>query len=268
MCKTFKIYCHWMNTNMEHSTQHLKTVWDIVANDYYLKTHRTTRIFAKIIHNYLKEMISKLQLSGLYLDLGGGRGRLKELYNDNNFSIITGDISRAMMDNTITKSNCYIQMDAFKSPFKDSTFDGVFSLLGDSYALPEVFREVLRILNPTGFFFIALPTKRWAENLRLLRGIDVNQTLLKTKNGKLIKIPSFVYDVKNLQRILLDIGFKQVETGEWRPLNLIPRNRFSNDILVVAKKLNMPPEDLPLIAYDLAFKQYNAWRVSKNEKHE
>jgi len=138
-------------------------------------------------------------------------------------------------------------------PFKANTFDGVFSLLGDSFALREAFEEVLRILKSNGFFLITLPTKLWAENLRSVLGVKMNETIFITQDGKLV-VPSFVYDSKDLEKILLSVGFKEVKAGEWRPLNLIPKGRFSGDVLIAARNLDMPPEDLPLITYALAYK--------------
>ena len=242
--------------NMERSTRYLKMVWDTLANEYYSEVHKTSRNFDTIIRHYLPKMIPKLRLNGLYLDLGGGSGKLKELYNDSSSNIIVGDVSLAMMK---TKTNslsptCYIQMDAFNIPFKANTFNGVFSLLGDSYAIREAFQEVLRILKSNGFFLITLPTKLWAENLRAFFGVKMNETIFTTQEGRLIKVPSFVYDSTGLEKILLSIGFKEVKTGQWRPSDLIPRERFSGDVLVVARKLDVPPEDLPLITYALAYK--------------
>ena len=242
--------------NMERLTQYVKKVWDTIGNEYYSEVHKTSRNFDTIIHNRLPRIISKLHSNGLYLDLGGGRGRLKEIYTDISFNIVVGDISLAMMKTgtDIATSTCYIQMDAFRIPFNENTFDGVFSLLGDPYSLPDVFEEVLRILKPDGFFFLALPTKIWAENLRPILGVEINQFVFRIRDGRLMKSPSFVYDSKNLQKILLSIGFRQVKTGEWRSLNLISKDQFSRDVLIAAKNLDMPPEYLPLITYALAYK--------------
>ena len=256
VCTSNEITGRLVTMNMERLTHYLKMIWDTIANEYYSEVHKTSRNFDTIIHIHLPGIISKLHSDGLYLDLGGGRGRLKELYTNTSFNVVVGDISLAMMktgkDSPI--STCYIQMDAFRIPFKENTFDGIFSLLGDPYSLPDVFEEVLRILKLDGFFFLASPTKIWAENLRPILGIETNQFVFKTRDGRLMKSPSFVYDSKDLQKILLSIGFRKVKTGEWRPLNLIPKDQFSRDVLIAAKNLDMPPEYLPLITYALAYK--------------
>ena len=252
---------------MERLTADLKKVWDTIANEYYSKMHKTTRNFDTIICNHLPRIIPKLHSDGVYLDLGGGRGRLKELYMDTSFDVVVGDISLAMMKtgSSSSTSMSLVQMDAFRIPFRENAFDGVFSLLGDPYSLTEAFKEVLRILKGNGFFFIALPTKLWAENLRPFLGIGMNQTVFETRNGKSVKIPSFLYDSKDLKKLLSSVGFEQVKTGEWRPLNLITEAQFSRDVLIAAKNLDIPPEDLPLITYALARKTGVEGKASKGE---
>lgn len=256
VCTSNEITGQLVARNMERLTQYLKMVWDTIAKEYYLEVHKTSRNFDTIIHNRLPRIVSKLHSDRLYLDLGGGRGRLKELYGDTSFDVVVGDISLAMMKTRKDSptSTCYIQMDAFRIPFKENTFDGVFSLLGDPYSLSNVFEEVLRILKPNGFFFIALPTRIWAESLRPLLGVEMNQTIFKTRDGRVVKSPSFLYDSKDLQEILLSIGFRRVKTGEWQSLDSISKDQFSRDVLIAAKNLDISPEHLPLITYALAHK--------------
>lgn len=256
VCTSNEITGQLVARNMERLTQYLKMVWDTIAKEYYSEVHKTSRNFDTIIHNRLPRIVSKLHSDRLYLDLGGGRGRLKELYGDTSFNVVVGDISLAMMKTRKDSptSTCYIQMDAFRIPFKENTFDGVFSLLGDPYSLSNVFEEVLRILKPNGFSFIALPTKIWAESLRPLLGVEMNQTIFKTRDGRVVKCPSFLYDSKDLQEILLSIGFRKVKTGEWKSLDSISKDQFSRDVLIAAKNLDISPEHLPLINYALAHK--------------
>jgi len=256
VCTSNEITGQLVARNMERLSQYLKMVWDTLANEYYSEVHKTSRNFDTIIHNRLPRIVSKLHSDGFYLDLGGGRGRLKELYGDTSFNVVVGDISLAMMKTRkdSTTPTCHIQIDAFRLPFRENTFDGVFSLLGDPYSLLNVFEEVLRVLKTNGFFFIALPTKIWAESLRSLLGVEINQTVFKIRNGRVVKSPSFVYDSKDLQEILLSIGFRKVKTGEWQSLDLISKDQFSRDVLIAAKNLDISVEHLPLITYALAHK--------------
>ena len=241
---------------MKSLVSYLKMVWDIMANEYYLQEHKTSRNFDTIIQSHLPRIVPRLRPDGLYLDLGGGRGRLKELYGGVGLNVVVGDISLAMMRTRINSSpsTLYIQMDAFRIPFGESVFDGVFSLLGDPYSLREAFEEVHRVLKPSGFFFIALPTKLWADNLRPFLGVQTNLAVFRTQNAKSVKVPSFLYDSKDLKKILLSVGFEQVKTGDWQPSGLISKDEFSRDVLISASNLGIPPEELSLITYALAHK--------------
>jgi len=233
-----------------------KIIWDALATEYYSEIHKTTRNFDKIIRHNVLKLVKKLHANGLYFDLGGGRGLVEELYKKDNVSIVIGDFSVPMMRtrNESFSSTSQIQMDAFKMPFRANIFDGVFSFLGDPYALQEVFGGVLRILKPNGFFLLTLPSKIWAENLRPFLGVELNETRFITRDGKLVNIPSFVFGTVDLRVTLLDVGFKKVKAGEWQSLNLISKEEFSKDILTSARNLGISPENLPLITYALAWK--------------
>jgi len=238
---------------------YLKMVWDILAKEYYSQRHRTSRNFDTIIHTHLPRIITELSPDGLYLDLGGGKGRLEELYEDARLNVVIGDISLAMMRTGMhacmhPRSAFCIQMDAFRIPFRENTFDGVFSLLGDPYSLKEAFEEVLRVLKPNGFFFIALPTKLWADNLRPFLGVEMDQTIFRTQNGKSLAVPSFLYNSQDLEKVLLNVGFKHIKTGEWKPSGLISKDQFSRDVLTSANNLSILPEELPLITYAFVYK--------------
>lgn len=238
----------------------LKRFWDNISNEYYDEIHRTSRNFDKIIYDRLKEVVLSLRDHGIYLDLGGGRGRVQEIFVDSKAHIVVGDVSKAMMKNTSTQLQLraltsYVQLDAFKIPFIRNTFDGVFSLLGDPFLLPEVFSEVFRVLKPSSFFFIALPSKTWAKNLRSTLGLSINQASFRTREGNSVETPSFVYDSGELVDTLLSTGFKHIQTGDWQPLSTIPKMLLSQDVLTTAKNLHISYEILPLITYALAYKE-------------
>jgi len=139
-------------------------------------------------------------------------------------------------------------------PFKANTFEGVFSFIGDSYALREAFQEVLRVLKPSGFFLVTLPTKIWRQNLTSFLQIRENETVFTTGDGKQVKVPSFLYSSDGLERALLASGFREVTIGEWKPDKLIRKKDLSKHVKIAAKNLSMPPEELPLITYAIAVK--------------
>jgi len=236
--------------------RHCKRTWDALSAEYYIERHKTSRNFDRIIDNYLPKMVSNLIPGGLYLDVGAGKGRLQELYKNRDFEIIVGDFSIPMMklnSNQLDKQY-RIQMDAFNLPFRSGIFDGVFSLLGDSYALREAFEEVYRVLNSKGLFALTLPTKVWRENLISALGNREDETIFELRDGTEVKVPSFLYDLQDLERVLIDSGFEKAKVGEWKSLNLIERDDFSQHVLISAHNLGILPEDLPLITYAIAFK--------------
>lgn len=241
---------------MNHLSRRLKNFWDKIAAEYYEEMHETSRNFDRIIQQNLPKIIPELHSKGLYLDLGGGRGRIQKLFSYCEADVIVGDISVAMMktDPNTFGLISYVQMDAFEIPFRRNTFDGVFSLLGDPYALPKAFKEVLRISKASGFFFLALPSRVWAESLRSVLGVEINQTIFKTRDSRFIETQSFVYDPDELKKVLQAVGFKQVHTGNWRPMKSIPKAQLSRDVLTAAKNIKVPCEKMPLITYAFAIK--------------
>ena len=235
--------------------KHCKEVWDMLAAEYYSEQHKTSRNFDCIINHNIQKIFQKLP-SGLYLDLGGGRGRLEELYSNSNVSIIVGDFSMLMLNTKPRqfRTNPRIQMDAFNIPFRKNTFDGVFSFIGDSYAQKEVFKEVFRVLKLSGFFLLALPTKIWRQNLTSSLEIREDETIFSIKNNRKMKVPSFLYGSGELESALSISGFRKVNVGEWRPNRLIKREDFSEHVKIAARNFGVSPEELPLIIYAIAVK--------------
>lgn len=242
---------------MDRSTKrYCKIVWDTLAAEYYSEAHKTSRNFDRIINYNLPKIVPKLRSGGSYLDLGGGRGRLQELYMNKDFDVIVGDFSVPMMKAKHNRFGiaCRVQMDAFDIPFRSGTFDGVFSLVGDPYALREVFEEVFRVLKANGFFLLTLPTKIWRQNLIPALTIKENETIFRLRDGTQMNVPSFLYESNNLKKILLSCGFGDVEVGEWESFDLIERDDFSQHVMIAAKNLSVVPEELSLVAYAIAFK--------------
>jgi len=243
--------------------RHCKIAWDNLAAEYYSEAHETSRNFDAIISYHLPKVAPKLCSIGLYLDLGGGRGRIQELYGDRDFQIVLGDFSVPMMKarHDQSKITFRVQMDAFNMPFKSRTFDGVFSLIGDSYALRKAFQEVFRVLKRDGFFLLTLPTKIWRQNLMSALSIKENETIFRLSNGTQVKVPSYLYSINGLKRILHSSGFRKVEVGEWKSIDIIERSSFSKHVIIAAENLRLVPEELPLIIYAIASKDQKSKRL-------
>jgi SAM-dependent methyltransferase len=233
-------------------------IWDLLSSEYYSELHRTSRNFDTIIKANLKTLVPKLRPSHLYLDLGGGRGGLEELYNTGKAIIFVGDISVSMMktERKWPRSNPRIQLDAFHLPFKSDTFDGVFSLVGDPYARRESFEGVLRILRPAGFFVVTIPSRTWRKNLAPFLNSGEDEAIFSTTHGTCVRWPSFTYDEEDLRKILLECSFVKVKSGMWKLDNLIETDRFSAHVILPAGRLGVPPGMLPLLSYAIAYKAH------------
>jgi ubiquinone/menaquinone biosynthesis C-methylase UbiE len=236
--------------------QKCKTAWDKLAAEYYSTNHMTSRNFDMIIRHNFSSVIPKLSSTEPILDIGGGKGRLKELYPNFDGSIIVGDFSLPMLkiNNYFSKNTTLVQTDAFNIPFKSGVFQAVFSLLGDSYPLEKVFSDVYRVLRPEGFFFIALPNRIWRKNIALVLGIDENETVFLLRDGKKLRVPSFLYAADDLGKILFTVGFEILKSGDWDSSNLTEHPYFSEHVLIAARNMNITPEKVPLITYALARK--------------
>jgi SAM-dependent methyltransferase len=237
-----------------------KNVWDVLAAEYYSSRHKTSRNFDAIIRFYLPKLVPKLYSKGLYLDLGGGKGKLQEIYPNLRLKVVIGDFSVPMLkaNHVKFKGAFAVQMDAFNIPFAENTFDAVFSLLGDHYALKRAFYEAHRVLKPNGFFLLTLPAKIWRQSITTSVGIKENETVFILSNGVQRKVPSFLYSPSELTHVLMDAGFKLVRSDDWNSCSLVEKSNFSDHVIIAARNLGISPEEVPLITWALAWKTRSA----------
>lgn len=132
----------------------LKKAWDQIAYDYYNNIHHTCRIFDAVIDFYMSKYIKKLPKQGIFLDLGGGSGKLQKYINSLKSNLIIGDISKNILN--IGKNDSlnlsHIQFSVNELPFCERIFDGIVSILGDSYMHPKVFQKIYDTLKFGGSF--------------------------------------------------------------------------------------------------------------------
>lgn len=234
----------------------LKEKWDQIAPDYYGNLHPTTRNFDAVIGCYLPYYLELVSKQGLFLDLGGGCGRLPEYLCSPQAKIVVGDISLPMLKTgrAARQGISYIQLSAFQLPFRDEVFDAVVSILGDSYALPEAFQEIHRILKSTGIFIIALPSKLWASVLRPKIGLPADETVLTSSSYGAIRVPSVLYSEAELQNCLLNTHFEDVQVRSFASKGVIEESTLSPHILTASSDFNASPLDLPIVTIALARK--------------
>ena len=200
----------------------LKEAWDQIGHDYYSNEHKTCRLFDAIIDYHLPYFFKKLPDKGIILDLGGGKGRISNLLNSFNYKYITIDISWNMLQNggTTSQNKELIQSSVLHLPFKEQMIDVIFSLLGDSYILPNLFELVYRSLRKKGIFIFALPTKIWALTLRSILGIPENKTVFHNSDSEPIIVPSYVYSEDQIKNYLRIFKFKEIEINQYTLKNL------------------------------------------------
>jgi SAM-dependent methyltransferase len=147
-----------------------------------------------------------------------------------------------------------IQLSAFHLPFQNEVYDGVVSILGDSYALPKGFREIWRILRCGGSFVIALPSKFWASVLRPKIGMPIDKTIFLSSSHEAVVIPSFLYSESELIRHLLDAEFVDVEVRSFSVRGSVEESELSAHVLIPSIDLEISPYDLPLVTIAFARK--------------
>ena len=252
-----------LNKNFLKLDRLLKQKWEQIAYHYYTDYHPTTRNFDAVIDFYLPSYLKRVPKQGLFLDLGGGRGKLHQFMQLHRSKIIVGDISINMLkiEEETSQDFLRIQLSAFHLPFRNGIFDGVISILGDPYVLPEVFQEVWRILKFEGIFIIALPSKLWASTLRPKIRVPLDKTVFTNKIYGTIKVPSFSYSEIELKNHLLNAKFRNVKVRSFTAKHLIQKSELSPHILIPCKNLGISPYDLPIVTIASACKDKNKTKI-------
>ena len=117
-----------------------------------------------------RELLSKIMGSGNWLiDIGGGYGRLMDLYKGRFSNVVISDYSISMLEDANRRliregyrNISLISADAHKLPFIDSAFDSamMIRLIHHIRDPSPVFREVHRILKPRASFIFEYQNKR------------------------------------------------------------------------------------------------------------
>ena len=234
-----------------------KLEWDRIAKDYYSSSHITTRNFDVIIDAFLPRFLSRVNLEGYVLEVGGGSGRLHKLVAVALDKHVVGDISVPMMK-ALPKTNhvaTYVQMSAFYCPFRDCEFDAVISILGDPFSREEAFAESYRILKQGGVFLLANPSAVWGRALRPAIGIDPDETIMPNRTHGEVRVPSFLHDQDELMSVLHKVGFKAIETESFDASGIITDEAgFSPHVVIASRVLKLPISKVPLVSIALALK--------------
>ncbi len=103
-----------------------------------------------------------LKEGALILDHGCGRGHFSKMFSDLGYKVFSADILEDAMSKLESKNKSVCNLT--KLPYKDNTFDGVFSLDVFEHLIPKsmdnVINEIYRVLKPGGILLISFPGNR------------------------------------------------------------------------------------------------------------
>lgn len=146
------------------------------------------------------------------LDLGCGLGRHSLLFARNGFKVTATDISPYGVEFLRRKEKeeglniRSLVCDMVSLPFRDNSFDCVFSYLVISHTDTEGFKriisEIKRVLKPDGEIYITLCSKAtWSFKGAGFPKIDEN-TVVKTDDGPEKDVPHFFVDLDDIKSLM------------------------------------------------------------------
>jgi ubiquinone/menaquinone biosynthesis C-methylase UbiE len=219
--------------------------------EYYSKFHPNSHIFDKIIDSFLGTQIFDPKERERYLELGAGQGKLRKVNEFRKCRLFLSDISATMLENAQRESTgneiVFVICSAFRLPFQDESFSGVYSFLGDPYGLRQCFEEARRVLKPYGRMLYVTPSAVWGRTLRAEIGFDMDTTIFKKSDGSYLPAPSFLYDQRELTELFFEVGFSSSEVTELYLPKDFPPSELTSHILIPSQKLGIDPYKLPIL---------------------
>ncbi|HYD49707.1 MAG TPA: methyltransferase domain-containing protein [Terriglobales bacterium] len=219
--------------------------------DAYMRK-RTGQPLNGVLHRRQVEFLSGMlhqQAPGRVLEIACGPGRLTADVRGVDFGVAV-DFSPAMLatarrrtDNGAGKWG-FARTDAFGLPFRDGTFDAVYTLRFVRHFQAEdrtrLYREIQRVLRPGGLFMVDALNRNVSQAHREQQGADH------------YKIYDVLYDRAELERELADAGFalRAIEGmikhhSLQRGLNRLRRVRLDWLVTPVIAALERVPSEQP-----------------------
>ena len=133
-------------------------------------------------------------VSGWFCDLGGGFGRLMDLYQNRFGGVILSDYSLDSLKKAAAKYDqpnvFFVAANAYYLPFKKDSLDALLTvrLMHHIESIPDVFAEMSRVIKPDGKLLMEFSNKKhFVEVLRALAGKSKMKpfSLEPTKRGDL-----------------------------------------------------------------------------------
>jgi SAM-dependent methyltransferase len=215
---------------------------------YYTGYHPTSRYFDHLIHSYLVREPLPIMPGSRWLEVGSGHGRLSEYGRRDSFRRCYIDSSRVMLEQHDDTAGLWVVGSALNLPFRDASFNGLASFLGDAYTTEEYFAEAHRVLSPHGHFIHVVPTAIWGHTLRMRRKRRTDEAQFVDRAGNRIRAPSILHDRETLLSMGRRAGFRMIAINELTPQSDTPAAGLPKDVHTVVAALKLEMSTLPVLA--------------------
>ncbi|WP_189278839.1 class I SAM-dependent methyltransferase [Kitasatospora griseola] len=227
--------------------------YDPIAEEYYGERHVTSRNFDAATTASLKPLHFEIAASGPILEIGAGRGRVQEYLGVAGNRVIQVDISLGMLSLQPREMSAgRIVAAAENLPFADSSFSLAVAFLYDPFNYSRAYREIARVLGPSGLFIGTLPSQAWGLPLRRSLDLPETETEFVLHDGSRVRRPSRLTSHRAIRALAEKAGLI-AELIEDFPM---PRDvsNISPHVKLPAQILGISPFDLPLITVVIARK--------------
>lgn len=212
-----------------------------VADEFTEEKRITTRNFHEVSKNFWSTFICELRNNETVLELGPGRGWLRNSFEWPCINYCCVDISPNMNSGSNRKEG--IIASARCIPVKSKSIDCVVASLADPYFYPEMLCEVSRILKDGACFVLTLPDKEWAVNLR---GDNNNKTTFILSNGNTATVFSFTFSDEEIEYLADICGFAIRQLLHLQGSKLT-ENEISPAIIQASEKADKAVYDLSIV---------------------
>lgn len=189
---------------------------DIAAEYYDHRLHPTCRDLRKLSDRFLRSrLLAGLPVDGDLVEVGPGSSFLAPVAAAMGAlsRVILVDSSRRMLsysDRWIADGARCVVASAEATGLRSGSVSLIVSSLGDPYNLPGFWREVGRLLKPSGRCLFTTPSFKWSSHFR--SGSDQGVAEFVRSDGARLFMPSYVRDDKQ-QTSMIEAAGLLVE--EW-----------------------------------------------------
>jgi SAM-dependent methyltransferase len=195
----------------------LTAPYDAVAEEYYDPVqHPTCANFSELSSHYLSRRIQDHGHNAKrILEVGAGRSTVAPILNRQLLPLerlTLLDQSAGMLEYSrpwAKHGSHLVVRDACDTGFADDSFDLIVSALGDPYNCYAFWREVARLLVPTGICLFTTPASEWSMRFRPLDTMSHAEFL--TAAGVKVFVPSTILDHDEQVNVVSSVGLRVIE---------------------------------------------------------